>query len=456
MTRTTAILALALASAPAARADRISLRGGGDITGVVVEDPAHPDAVVVQTEGSAKPLVFSKDQVLKVTREPGPLDDYLAHRDEIDATAQAQHDFGLWCEENKLAGPAQVHFRKAVEIDPQFAPAQRKLGHVQQGDRWVTYDQQREAQGLIRHKGRWISQAEKEKLDAQATLSSEQSSWASRIKLIRSKLYGKDEVQREQAETQIGAIRDPAAVPGLVRAFSADGDAMRIRLAGILAAIEGPEATEAIVSLVLAERDPDVRRSVMDELAGRRDPDATTKFLAVLGRNDPEAVGRAAWALATSRTVTAVPRLVEALTQSEKRMVLAPVAEPSGGGIGGSFSFGQGLSGGPGLPSDVSPGFAVIQSQPILTGVAVAPGAVAYGAASVPFPYGAGPVGVAAPRPMRSLPRRITVVHQNPEVLRALESLTGVNFGFDKVAWRKWVGTSFHPEAAPPRRVPQP
>lgn len=456
-TATAIVVVLALGAAPAARADRIHLRGGGEISGVVLDDPEQPDRVVVQTEGSARPLVLDKGQVVRVTPVPGPLDEYVAGRDGVEPTAQAQYDFALWCEESKLPGPAQIHYQKAVAIDPNFGPAHKKLGHVRQASRWVTYDQQREAQGLIKHKGRWISQAEKRRLDAQAATSSEQASWASRIKLLRAKLFGPDQAGRDQAEAQLAAIRDPAAVPGLARAFSADGDAMRVRLAQVLAGIDGPEATGALVALVGAEADPDVRQTMLDELARRRDPEATPGLLALLKTKDPEVVGRAAWALARLRAVSAVPKLVDALTQSEKRMVMAPVAARSGGGgIGGSYGFAQNLSAGANLPAGVPPGFAVVGSQPILTGPVVSDGVVAFGGGSIPVPLGNSPVPDAGSTPIRAMPRRVTIVHRNAEVLKALEALTGVNYGFDKPAWKTWVQTSFRPEAEPSRRVPQP
>src|SRR3954447_15520737 len=97
-----AIVAGVIAAEGPARADRITLRGGGEIKGVVLKDASQPKTVLVQTESSAKPLSFTKDQVVAVVREPGPLDEYVANRDSIEATAQAQYDFGLWCEEQKL------------------------------------------------------------------------------------------------------------------------------------------------------------------------------------------------------------------------------------------------------------------------------------------------------------------------------------------------------------------
>ena len=447
---------ISVAVSSAARADRIHLRGGGEIQGVILKDADRPDEVIVQTERSSHPLIFEPAQVLEVVREAGPLDEYLAHRDEVEPIAQAQYDFALWCEENKLVGPAEIHFLKAVEIDPGFGLAQKKLGRVLHGGRWMTYDQRKVAQGLIKFKGKWISQAEKDKRDARAKLSSEQASWASRIKILRAKLLGDEPAQQSQAEAQLAAVRDPAAVPGLVYAFSGDSAAVRIRLGELLGAIPGAEATKALVALIVGEDDADVRQAMLEELGRRRDPDAPGLFVDHLKLNDPNSVGRAAWALATSQTASAVPRLVEALTQNEFRVVMTPVANPGGGGLGGSYTFAQGLNGGTSLGPNVPPGLAVYRSYPVLTGVAVAPGAVAFGGGSIPLPYGNNPVGGFNNTSTRAVPQRITIVHPNLEVRRALISLTGQDFGYNKASWRKWIASEFHPETAPARRVPQP
>lgn len=446
---------------PAAAADRIRLRGGGEIKGLVVTDPAaKPDTVLVQTEKSAKPLVFAKTGILDVLREAGPLDEYLARKEKLGATAQAHFDFGLWCEDAKLPGPADAQYQQAVALDPQFGPAHKKLGHVLYRTRWLTYDEQREAQGLVKHKGKWILKSEKDKLDAAAALSAEQSSWATRLKLLRRKLHDDDPATRESAEGQIAAIRDPAAIPGLLRAFAGDGDAVRIRLAQLLAAIEGPEATEALVNLTVFEPDPDVRRSMLDELVRRRDPETATRLIAALKSKDSVVIGRAAWALAGMKQISAVPRLVEALIQSEKRMVMVPVAASGGGGGGlsGSYGFAQNLSGGSSssVPASGQQGFATVGAQGYLTGPAVAPGVVAFGASSVPVASGSNPVLAGGQQQIGRMPVKTTVRYQNGEVLKALELLTGENFGFDQPAWKKWIGTSLRVEADSPRRIPRP
>jgi hypothetical protein len=98
----------------------------------------------------------------------------------------------------------------------------------------------------------------------------------------------------------------------------------------------------------------------------------------------------------------------------------------------------------------------------VLTGPAVAPGVVAYGVTSVPGGYAGlsngasfsfGPDGGS---PRGPTPKVVAIEHQNVEVLAALNKMTGRNFGFDVVTWKRWVTTSFRIDQGPTRRVPEP
>jgi hypothetical protein len=448
------VAAAGLGLATTARADRIVLRGGGEIKGVVVPDKARRDKVMVQTETGSKPIAFAKEQVVEVIAEPGPLDEYLKRRRDVKDTAEAQYEFGLWCEESRLTGPAENHFRRAVALDPKFGPAHKKLGHVQHGDKWMTYDEFHAAQGLIKYKGRWVSRQEKDLLDAKASLSSEQQSWARRIKILRSAILNGTDRQRAQAEAQLVAIRDPAAVTPLVQAFGRDPEPLRVLLNQLLGGIEGREASEALVNRVLVEVDSAIRSGALDELVRRREPDMVGQFTKALKAQDPAVVGRAAWALAALKVTSAVPKLLAVLVKVESNFVLDTPGGmgPSPGGMPVGFSS---ITPVPGVPANAPPGFSYVRSVPILLGPAVAPGAVAYGATSVPYGSftGASLGGIDANRPV---PRVVTIIHQNPAVLEALETLTGQNFGYDVDAWRRWLNNAPRPAPAPARRVPQP
>src|SRR5688500_10632759 len=86
-----ALAMIGLATGPAL-ADVIALRGGGKVRGKVVPNAAKEgaDRVTVLPEKGRTPLVFHKEQVVGVTAEPGPLDEYLVRRDRASSTAEAQ------------------------------------------------------------------------------------------------------------------------------------------------------------------------------------------------------------------------------------------------------------------------------------------------------------------------------------------------------------------------------
>src|SRR5262245_32327589 len=135
------------------RADRIVFKGGGELKGVIVPDPQGREGFVgILTDRSSTPLPMKQEQIGRVIAEAGPLREYLGRREKAGDSAQAHYDVGLWCESAKLSGPADIEFRRAAELDPEFGPARRKLGHVERGGKWLTPDEDKEAQGLVKYK----------------------------------------------------------------------------------------------------------------------------------------------------------------------------------------------------------------------------------------------------------------------------------------------------------------
>ncbi len=87
-----------------------------------------------------KPLSFSKAQIVEVIPKASPLDDYFEHVKKAESTATAQFDLGTWCEQNKLADLARLHYEAALLADKSFEPAHRKLGHVYHDGYWLSRD----------------------------------------------------------------------------------------------------------------------------------------------------------------------------------------------------------------------------------------------------------------------------------------------------------------------------
>ncbi len=430
------------------RADQISLRGGGQIRGKVLPDPAHPDRVSILRETGKVPLSFQKQQILSVVTEPSALDEYLEKRKKATENATEQYDLGVWCEEHKLADLATIHFEAALKKDPAFGPAHQKLGHVQYGERWLTNDEVREAQGLVRYKGKWMTQEERDHRESLAATSTEQAAWVRRIRLLRQAIVTGASDRSREAENQLMQIREPIAVKPLVRVLGEDIETMRTLLDHVLGVIPGPEAAEALVHRILSEINSDLRHVTLTELERRTEKNVVPLLAKALQSTNPETVNRAAWALANLDAVSAVPRLISALITTQYQVVFAP----SGGGTGNNY----------GSPSPGGPYGAPIytngSSLGILTPPVVGPGVVAYGATQVPWMYSATSAvlntnnsGSRGP-----IPRILSYSYQNVEVLAALVKLTGQDFGYDIPTWRQWLRTSFQPDPAPVRRVRQP
>ena len=437
--------------ATAARADRIVLKAGGEVRGIVLPDPSQPKVLLVQTETSARPLALAKDRVAEVVAEPGAMADYRVKmaQAEAEGTGEGHYQLGLWCDEHKLKGPAEVQYRLAVGLDSGIEGAHKKLGHVLHEGRWISYDEQREAIGLIKHKGRWISPQEKAEVDGKTALGAGQASWARRLRGWRLTLLNGPTAAAAEAEGQIVGIREAAAVRPLVEVFAADAEGVRLVMLRALSAIAGPEASMALLNRLFDEPDTSLRAFALQELGRRKEPAILDRLVKLLRVDDPRVVGRAAWALAGLKADSAVPRLIAALiyVDSEVQMVQPPPqANPNG--VNASF-YGNNSS------QVGSPGFVTSRPIPILTGPVVANGTVAYGATSAP--YGSGfSLGGGGATQGPPVPTLVPVPAGNPEVLDALVSLTGQNYGYNIDHWRRWHARAPRPANVPARRVPAP
>lgn len=436
-----AILGLAVLVGSPVQADRIRIKGGSEIQGVVRTNPDRPDVILVQTLNGSNLIEFPPESILEVIEEDDILDEYDGLLSDLPETAEAHHQLGLWCEGNRLSGLAAMHHRRAVEIDKDFAPAHKKLGHVEHKGDWVTYDELRTAQGLVKHQGQWIPREDLSRIEARNANRAEHETATRQIRVLRQGLGAPSIADRGEAERRLFEMGEPRFVPALVEVLGEDTDpAVRELLVRILGSIEGPEASRALIARSLNEPDNMIRRGSISELSRRGEPETAKVLTSVLGSKNLRLVGRAAQALQALGVTDAIPKLIAALVRVERRLVWVPTSRPATGS--GPVS-GLNVTG---------------RSIPVVTGPTVGDGAVAYGATSVPFGSGVGlNLGsggmVAGPPELRV----VTNVHRHPDVLAALESLTSQNFGYDQASWKRWLA-QFHREPAqePSRRVPQP
>lgn len=445
-----------------AGADVIVLRGGGQVRGKVVPAPTESDGdrVEVILPRSASPLILRPEQISRVEPEPGPLDEYVERRAKVEPTAEAEFALGQWCEENDLPDLAPNHYRAALRYDEAFEPAHEKLGHVERDGAWYTPDALRKAVGLVLWKGRWLSEDEMERELEDQRGADEHRSWIGKIRALDRDLRSNDPERRNAAQIELGRIDDPAAIPALVKVLGASTLDARLALAEVLGRIADPIAARGLVNMILTETRDAVRLAVLDQLKKRDEPAIGARLVRALGSSNLQVVNRAAWALGNLNIPEAVPSLLRVLVKSEQRVVLVP-----------------------------RDGYATppMAQRPILmawngsnaaylTPPVVAPGAVAFGAFTVPGVAGLNPFNGGAPMTIGGVPtggvwpgqaprvgadlgpapQLVTYTYNNVEVHDALVKLTGQDFGYNLAQWRTWVARAFNPNPEPVRRVPQP
>src|SRR5262249_36123161 len=151
--------------------------------------------------------------------------------------------------------------------------------------------------------------------------------------------------RRREAENELLKISEADAVIPLVRVLGKDDVPMRLLLAHALGGIAGKEAARALVNMILAEPEDEVRGSVLDRLKQRDEPGIVPQLVKALGSENIKVVNRAAWALGNLDVVSAVPRLVGSLISTEERIVMVD----GSGQVQGANAAGLGMPAGPAM-----------------------------------------------------------------------------------------------------------
>lgn len=246
-------------------------------------------------------------------------------------------------------------------------------------DSTSTHAQRMETLGYHRYRGSWRTQQEID-LDKQAEAVTKSRVVArQRLQRLRREL-DKPEAGKHIAD-EIRQTNDPFAVMALIAAINTD-PVPRVRLLYVeaLGNIVSTDAIGALLSLVLNHADSEVRWSAIEQLNDKDSMQVVPALVAALQGPDNQRINRAAVALKTLGDESAVQPLINVLiTQS-----VVSSSTASGGKTSVTFSpTGGGLA----LGSN--------QKQKIISS-------------------------------------------QNTQVLEALTTLTGVNYGWDQTRWQLW------------------
>lgn len=156
------IVIIALAAVPVF-ADDVHLRGGGQISGQIIEQT--DDSVTVDIGGGT--ITAKMSTVVNIEKNNSPLQEYRERAAKIPAgDADAWRKLARWAGGYSLSSQVREAYREVVAILPNDEEANKALGMVQLNGQWVTQEEGYRAQGYVQFEGKWMTPAEQQSIVA--------------------------------------------------------------------------------------------------------------------------------------------------------------------------------------------------------------------------------------------------------------------------------------------------
>jgi hypothetical protein len=207
-------LAVLLALAPSAlAADEVHLRGGGRLSGVVLERTAESVLVEVGPGQIRLPMI----RVERIVVGPSALALYRTR-----AAALAADDvngwvrLARWAEAQGLLTQAREAYQRVLDLDPGNAAAHQSLGDVLLDGQWVSMDESYRMKGFVLFEGAWMRPEER-----QALLAERAAETAERHARVEAEARAREaeararaaEAEARRAEAAAAAGSQPAGIP---------------------------------------------------------------------------------------------------------------------------------------------------------------------------------------------------------------------------------------------------
>lgn len=416
---------------PQLRADVIQLRNGGELRGdIEVESIRDEDGPLRITLLSGTQIEVPRDDILVFARRSTKVEIFETRLKRSPQTVEALWELVQWCSRQRLPEERKECLQRLVEIDPNHRAARKMLGHVQYQGEWMPRDEMMRRKGYVKYEHRYVTRQELALLEKSQADRDAERAWVQRIRRYAGMLYSGDARQSQEARVALGKIDDPAAVYGLTTVFSNHADPVaRQIMVDSLASIESPSIAAALTQQAMFDVDSAVRRYALTAIPKEYYAPAEQLFAYYLRNADNAIVRRAATALGEVGSEESFDDLINALVTQHATTVNVPVKTPT------TFEI-------------ITPNTGVS----VLDAPAPGPGSFVAGNG---LPY-SGRMPQAIPtNGVKIETVQVTVDVRNAEVLAALKSLTGKDFGYNERAWHLWLAAQKNhshtlPNTAPP------
>ena len=397
---TLVVLVACLAAGGDLWGDLVTLKDGREWEGTIESESGQN--VVIGTVGG--PVTVPRTDIAEIHRGPTRRQQYQERRAALTQDDVDGHlSLARWCRTQGFAREARYHFQLALALDPQNTEAHQALGHQQVDGRWLTHEEAMAARGLVRYEGRWMDPAEAERAKDEKLRRELERSWRKRLGgLVRAILIGTP-TERSRATAELLAVEDPVAGTPVVGLLEHRDPRIRALAVTVVEARGFRGGDEPLVKLALGSTDSEVRRLARLALV-KTGGGVALKLLVGALASDKEVVrGRSAVVLGAIGDPRAVPALIESIRET---VVTGSTSGPVVGRLGARDSR---------IPTGID--------------TITAPGVVVYKPRieRISSAVGSGSAG-----------RIVVKVLVNYEAVDALEAITGLEFGDDQDAWRRW------------------
>lgn len=189
---------VALVALPAF-ADEVHLKGGGRVTGEIIEQTE--EHVTVDIGGGT--LTVRASSVVSIERGLSPMQEYRQRAAEVPTgDAEAWRELARWARGNALQSQVEDAYSRLIAILPDDEEANRALGRVLLDGRWVSEEESFRARGYVEFEGEWMTPAEQRAILADRQSSDEAARRANEERIQKIEAEQDAERAREEAENE--------------------------------------------------------------------------------------------------------------------------------------------------------------------------------------------------------------------------------------------------------------
>jgi hypothetical protein len=163
-------MVVVLLAASPALADEVFLKGGGRITGQIVERAA--ESVTVDIGGGT--FTVRVESIVRIEEGRSPLQEYRERAARLpDGDAEGWRELARWATGRALGTMAGQAWSHVAAVRPDDEEANLALGRVRFDGRWVTEEESYRAQGYVEFEGDWMRPEERQAILAERQASEE-------------------------------------------------------------------------------------------------------------------------------------------------------------------------------------------------------------------------------------------------------------------------------------------